>query len=118
MRIYKHENIDKENWEDEILNPRVDENIENENIDELECPIKPTMSKAMECLKILAEYAIYNDLENAMDPISKLQQILISKNVHSMKSTTLDQFFNKERMLFFFYRCETSIIDFFMKTCQ
>jgi len=75
------------------------------------------MGKAMECLKILSEYAIYNDLENPMDPISKLQQILISNKVHFMKSTTLDQFLNKDQMLFFFYRCKTSIIDIFMKTC-
>ena len=94
MRIYKHMKILIKKIEyDEILNPRVDENIENENIDELECPIKPTMSKVIECLKILTEYAIYNDLENAMDPISKLQLILISKKVHSMKSTNFRSIF-------------------------
>jgi len=94
--IQTYDFVDSDNWEDAILNPRVDETTETENLDESKCQIKPTMSKAMECLKILSEYAICHDLDYAMEPISKLQQILISKKLNSMKSTTLDHFFNKD----------------------
>ena len=75
--IQTYDFVYNENWEDAIRNPRVDETTETENIDKLKCQIKSTTSKTMEYLKILSELVIFNDLDYAMDPISKLQNILI-----------------------------------------
>ena len=86
--------ISNENWEDMIMNPMVEKNTETENLYELQ--LQPTRSTAMEYLKILSEYALYNDLDEVIEPISKLQNILISKKLHSMKSTTLDTFFTNK----------------------
>ena len=92
IQIYK--NVTNENWEDMIINPMVEKNTETENFDELH--LQQTRNTAMECLKILSEYALYNDLDEAIEPISKLQNILILKKLHSMKSTTLDTFFSNK----------------------
>ena len=72
------------------MNKMVDTKCEHGHVDELH--LQQTTSTEMECLEILLKYDLYNDMDQGMKPILKLQNILISKKLHSMKSTTLDMF--------------------------
>ena len=69
------------------------QNIDN---DDDSSPL-PSISDAIKSLKIISDFAIFNDLNSAMEPISKLQNIFMFKRLGSMKQTTLFECFNKEK---------------------
>ena len=59
-----------------------------------------SISDAIKSLKIISDFAIFNDLNSAMEPISKLQNIFMSKRLGSMKQTTLFECFTKKNKCF------------------
>lgn len=95
--IQTYDCIDDGQWEDAILNPRdVDVTEADDDNDEPSLQIIPSMTNAMECLKMLSDYIIYNDLDSAIPPLSELQRIILSKKITVLKTTTIDQYFDKE----------------------
>ena len=57
--------------------------------------LKSEPSTALESIKILLDYATFNNLDSDMEVIIKLENTLVTKRLEALKQIGLDKYFNK-----------------------
>ena len=66
------------------------EEMENSNLKS-----RPSISIVLKSIKILLDYATFNNLDSDIEVIIKLENTLVTKRLETLKQTGLDKYFNK-----------------------
>jgi len=93
--IQVHDHVDIENLDSTILNPLHEELVDQEEMENSNLKSGPSISTALKSIKILLDYATFNNLDSDMEVIIKLENTLVTKRLETLKQTGLDKYFNK-----------------------
>ena len=83
-------------WESQILHPNNAIDDEEDNIEESdELPPRPTIKDVLESLRVLQNFALYEQLDEGEDAIYTLQKKLLKLRVESMRDSKITHFFKR-----------------------